>query len=518
MLCQLSLDIRNGLEGGSGGMTFDIVDSLIDCLEDCAVLLELNVTDKSQRNPMKTALESCLTSGETCHDILCSFDIGQSSLFEKTLKLCIFTIPSIGKFLCIHLCVAGSSDIAKKNYRTFRSGLTIFNDATDILKIRAEIDPKKLWQDPRVRSKTVEINGHVRKRCQGKESGTLVGHSRQSSLLKRLRISCEATLEITFSSVLIAFAKIWERRFPSYRESRKCSSNAVLQFYFCVRREELIDTLQSLCVVFLGSCDVDAAMKEKIHAITLPLGVKNSLLSFMDSVATVLVNAVKAIASSLRAADTPNSLPMDELASVEALSCVVAWLSQKNDDFDFIFAAQKWLLEEIRVREQSLATSNILVPQFCFFRRIQKLKQKVDELVIHSKRLWQILKSSSLCPANKANPFLVLINKYVGSGKGNGCTFLRNLSSKVNFMKECRENYFANAKFHIDQYQGKGSVPVQGEIPSRKKKGDPVVRSRNEVIDKWLRLDREEQTNGRFEDDTLYRDAFADLEDFIVEG
>lgn len=520
ILCTLSLDIRKGLEGESGGMTLDIVDAIIDCLEDCAVLLEINVTHNSQRSHMKTALESSIKTGETCRDILCSFDIGQSSLYEKTLKLCANTFPSIGKVFCIQLCIAGSSEIAKKHYRTFRSVLTIFNDAISILKIRAEHDPERPWQDCMVRSEAIEDYGNMRKsRPFGKERGALVGHSRQSSMLKRLRISCEATLEITFSCVLVSFAKIWERRFPSYRESQKFNKNSVLQFYFCVRREELFDTLRTVCFILQGPSlersAVDAEKSVKIHAMTLSVGVKNSLLSLLDIVATVLVDAVKAIASSLRTSDTTNSMVMDQVASVDALSCILAWLSQKNDDSDFIIAAQKWLLEEIR--EQNLATSDIVVPQLCFFRRIPKIKLKIEELEIHSKRLWQILKSSSLCPASKGNPLLMLIDKFVGSGKVKGGIFLRNLGSKVTFMKMYKNMFFANVEFTIDRNQGKRFGADEGEIPCRKKR-EPVVQSRNEVISKWLRLDQEELTSGSLDDDTLHRDAFADLEDFIVEG
>ena len=345
---------------------------------------------------------------------------------------------------------------------------------------------------------------------------------------------------------------------------------ALLFHYVQNRTIELGQSLESVCKLFkpleskidlkpatISTDETKNNRRISIGAQFLPYLCKNRLCSFLERTATALKHSIRCLDQFI-IQDTPHSCVKREnyddksqvrscvrqgegenmcchvigqFALVESISCLMAWLLPCSEATSFTIGTRKWYCTE-NYRKNTAGI--ITMHDDPILARIPKVLLRIEEM----ENLLQKLNKTISKKCNGADTSLETINYYctrfnIKNGKqqqqkdevsNKSKSFQQILSDHFQLMSRYDEGAFST--FDVPAIS---HVSIHGEIVSDsgrkrqirnlvatkklKKMRKDIPRSRNEVVDEWLKLD-----SAYSEDEGLAYDTYADLEEFIEDG
>jgi len=212
-----------------------------------------------------------------------------------------------------------------------------------------------------------------------------------------------------------------------------------------------------------------------------------------------------------------------ELSIFESICCLSAWLSLDDaPEKDFTVGLFKWLAIAARKRPPGEATTGKKYDAAELFCRITMVSKHVQNLYL---ALQELQKSLRNCAVGKDGTFQ---NEVFGSFfkvQGTANDILRQTSLKLHSLQQVMPKEF-HVKSFPDFPLSKTAETDPSTVERKRKrfsKNQSMVRSkkrkfqrnnRNKVVDIFMNLDQDTNSPRR----NSATDAYADLEDFLVEG
>ena len=178
---------------------------------------------------------------------------------------------------------------------------------------------------------------------------------------------------------------------------------------------------------------------------------------------------------------------------------VVSWLSMDTSNgVEITRGIRIWLSAERAHLEQRMQ-GGTHVAEGTILKKLRKLEQRADELETSLHRLGRSLDRT------KSNGASLDFVKSVDAITG--LQLQRIVTRKLKSLDR------HHSTLEVDSVKKKKrKVTEELEKRAQRERKRQTIRSRNRVVDKWLQLDKS------IEEDTRRNDAFADLEDFLVDG
>ncbi|KAL7563823.1 hypothetical protein ACA910_019554 [Epithemia clementina (nom. ined.)] len=359
-------------------------------------------------------------------------------------------------------------------------------------------------------------------------------------------------------------------RFSNHEKMEKYAAHRVhvIQeaFYIC---NELLSFRRSIAAVNNGSNEPDVFMAQQ-----LPISVKSMFRHTLEKLLKVVARAlnilVQQLTTNIKTSHQDTKADNLSFLLAEALACVVAWILPTNDEsgaaeqLDISTSVRLWSCSEVEQDGPSLvnrsATNRLVMSNQAKVKNKQTLgmtkklekalgwtndvEQALEELNqilqqnIH--RLEGTLRAWDRVIVASVNSGVALGAKVNTDSTSSAMTFVQTVAAKAQQLQKQIALYADQFQSLIPQYRRRRKSNIstkQGEVVGSKKRlassshvasnwskarvpsqattatSSNETVSRNRLVQSWLEMDRE---TGH--DETFQADAYADLEDFLVEG
>mmetsp|Transcript_31983 Transcript_31983/g.73507 ORF Transcript_31983/g.73507 Transcript_31983/m.73507 type:complete len:372 (+) Transcript_31983:2-1117(+) len=310
-----------------------------------------------------------------------------------------------------------------------------------------------------------------------------------------------------FSSVLVAMEANWydsssalmRRPLPDVPDILISSDRAVEYARFRKASLELVDAACRLGFekqrkTRAGSGKGKNAEDHGIMACAYPGNAKLKLIALVDRMALSLKKSLRLVSRYIRKDENSG------IGLVEAIAALLAWVDQDSREPDFSIGAHNWdRAQKSGGREDPI------------YARLSKTATRLEGLGTLLSNLRSLL--GKLLPGTlgmsrlqRMEDFISRVRNTKNEGKQSSA-LVALFDAKLRSISSLRSELYSPAQNIRAKRTASTLVPA-----SRKKRRGVVQRSRNPTVDMWLQLDR---ANGEDDDDD---DAYADLEDFLVEG
>ena len=528
----LSRDLHVGLGGASGGLTSELFLLYADCIEVCSGILANYIPALNRAKEKISVSAECTKAALSLKNILCSVPLKGSTVFKKTMGLALDTLPSVSRrAVCSLLLDSKRGDLLEATSQHMFAVASLEQCLRSIYLSGKEITSNKDENDSD--SGEPEDAGirpvlPAADLSKGKRANSMdIGENLQLHSTKASSWAC--------SSVFSAFEQTWCESYEAMMRSPiSFRSPQGARAFYARRNKELEITLQSIASVFKTKRREDGPHEKSQSkrqnplaeplAVMLPAPAKLRLSATLDRILTVLQRGLKVIAKSFRGY-VDFETTAGRLILVESLSCVAAWLNQTTNGQEITIGARSWYAAEKRQSALSQTMPTIHIAETSVLKRLPKIVLRIEELedaLLKTCQLFAIKGGTRKQRSIKAlQDFQTTMTgpedvNSAGADKVTSESLEAMLSGKVTFLEEQR------AALAIEL--GEDSATQDGRSRKRKsiqeverlvqkERRRKVVRSRNQTVDKWLQMD---QTIGQ--DDGPDGDAYADLEDFLVDG
>ena len=538
-IVEIAKDLSVGLSGGkSGGLTHDVYMSMIETVEKCSQLASYSLTsDCFLQNRRVSSLAANIYSASIFfEEILCNFAIHQAVAFKKTLMLCTASLPSIIRLIrCNDFSV-----IDEYNAETASSARRIFDQLVCILR--------RKYEYMHLESITWEViagKDHIGGRQHFSESDDDV--SELSDGFTDVVVKCErdsTTIEQSLcltSKILLRSERSWTWSLCCIIDAFKqdwldscifmtnCSSFGLetnLELYFEIRQEELKESLEGVCHIFQTSMGNNATRAHRHplpinpdYVVHLPTPAKLKLFSMVETIVSMLKKSIKILLTAVHSISDGKGRYLQIRSNMEAFICLYTWLNLCTDRSELCCGLKRWQLTEkslsstIRDENEKSVDRSSLLRQFpnIIYRceEVENLLQKLSHAVRATKK-----KRENDGKVN--HRFIAEINDMISNLIGDSLRFDVLLSRKVAYLE--KEHSVLRNEFGLLETDNdlKGKKRKHADTIAkvvRRERRRRILRSRNSVVDKWLQSDK---VTG--EEESIDDDAYADLEDFLVDG
>lgn len=528
-------DLRAGLEGASGGLTYDLFLSMVDCIELCAKALFITLSSALtvERSMLASLVTVCQSTSKSLESILCDFNLEQAATFKRTWMLCVGTIPALAR------CVGHRMSTIDMTHakRTCSVAAKLFDQLTLILKRKTALDGL-----PETASPWVLIAGqnHLGGKNGLDYNETSVHSDAVVGLVERegripqdaglgfsdngkVLLGTERTWVWALCCVLQAFEDHWE----SSQRLIQCSVEEVgsrVSTYCTIRHHELTETMRSLCILFESTkketkVDATKATGISVYAEKLPSAAKTKFCSAVDRVLLVLQNSIKRIVSHFRSQIGSQVGDSDCRSFAEAFSCLSVWLNFRTVKEDIISGVQRWYMVEKQLSVLPRRDYAAFSAEASVLRRLPRLVFRLEDLDHSLRKLMQLINECMRLPRKNKR---YLLTRRIDSLVAQSATapadgaFFKLLSDKITFLEheqvqlEC-DFGMSSVEDHAIGNKRKRNIDIGKHVQSERRRR--ILRSRNGVVDTWLHMDRSIGL-----DEAICEDAYADLEDFLVDG
>jgi len=561
ILSALVTDLRAGLDGKSGGIPRELYVLYCMTIEACGSLL-FHERQSSFDGSVFYLFREVTT---TLSNILVSIPLNDASLFRTTFILAVVVFPSMCRDL-IRNSLCGSEIDAKAGIALLWDDSVLFDkildDCIDILVRWAALREPTLvpWLDiagqdnANDTSDTKEHYGGPN-HSDGEEEATTEhyggsNHSdseeeacgevptfvqvpspprirRKSDSRKKkkkkkkktpqkIRLYTKELWSWALSCSLLGLEQKWLeseraiqlRDFPATEEiDASFDTNDYFEYrreawngFFGSRTEELQKSLLRMNIFFRASQSLQQRDQRGNHiildmmAMNLPSAPRLRFCCLIECVSRVLVHSIRRLCAFAK--DYSNR----DLSVFESISCLSAWLSmEKDSETDFSVGVFKWLAIASR---KSPPGSSKKADKAELYARVSTVSEQVHGLYLELKELQKTLKK----PGTEES-----IGDYVPVSD-----MLRSCGKKLQALdqvipSEFRSKSLPDFPTSLEPQRKRPRLATTRRTPRSKTTKSQPRKSRNKVVDIFMNLDK--GTDGK-----NTRDAFADLEDFLVEG
>eukprot|EP00536_Pseudo-nitzschia_multiseries_P001615 jgi/Psemu1/294475/fgenesh1_pm.21_\ len=567
ILGALAKDLRAGLNGNSGGLPQELYITYCILIEECASILF------SQRLPSFDCSIFLLFKevGSTLANILTTIPLRDAVLFRTTYILAAAVFPSMCRDLTRRSLCYSYSSAAMVDDEMFWVHPTVFdevlNDCLGILNRWAALREPYLipWLDIAGPDHSGVENNEIiirdDKSDLGKPSKVPFGrtqardgeiprfvhvpspsrnrrNSDPSPCTKRrwIRLQTKEVWSWALSCSLLGLEQKWlesERTIQAsdpIKNHGPCEeSSADLKKFFRARKMELRKSLVDMNRFFHTSPGL--AQRDQhgnrvvldVVAMNLPSAPRSRFCCLVECVSRVLIHSIRHLCS-FWSSEAGGATP--DLSVFESMCCVSAWLSLGEDpDDDFSVGLFKWLAIVSRKRppgESAGRNKNSDASEL--YERVSTVSEHVHRLYLALEGVPKSIRSLDNRRSSSSSSSEWMEMFYERGDPAD--EMLRFASRKLQWLQQVMPREFL-AKPFPDFPSSETDPPVQGRKRTRLDSKTTKPRSkatakpkrmrrtnRNKVVDIFMDLDRGTDSPRR----NSPRDAYADLEDFLVEG
>jgi hypothetical protein len=561
-LRNLTRDLRSGLDGNSGGITAEMYVEYIATVDNCANLIKKQAEAPSDRMTLCSVFSACAEASDSVKTILCNFPL-QTAIFKRSFMLSSSILPLICRhiyrerfFMSASSSSLPDSDKLQIIYETVVSGA--FTDCMKILErwsgLRdpsaapwtdiagpdhvsngndavAEIGHSSLLNDntstvaKAVASKGKDVPSIV---VVPSEERKILGSERDIPRTREmLQLPSKGIWSWAFQCLFLTLEEMWDESSQIMDGSDRRNPNRIaLGFthqsirYYRERQQELSSSIRNACLLLRSSSAAVEEQKQadkqlnilEVFAMHLPGNLCTRGFCFLlGRISEVLDKAFKLLSSHLdgSAGDTPAG--ENDLALIESVSCISAWLCSDPCETDFVVGTTTWYSIEKRKDSVKPTKSSGKSEDQGIVERLSKVVTKIDKVDVNlqvlTTQLREISTDSSAMPLVKAIDGL-----FEGDAERN-FRLLHLATEKLRLIEENAPHHLVYMPL-ISENGGVAAKrklkPDEFVIKAPKQRRKATIRSRNKVVDKWLNLDQGIEAVGT--------DAYVDLEDFLVDG
>jgi hypothetical protein len=533
-LCQ---DMHDGVKGESGGLTFDLFMAFLVCVENITWLLKDCITTLPSLVEKNSELLLDVTRSSRFLEEIFAFPIfNQASVFKKLLMVSSSVLPSLTRAVLrsnLSMKDASLKSFDGSNGHVFFA-TRCFIQCADVLYRVAKGDDI-LWEgdfddDDDVASCSSKQGDKGSESANANQvvlaaRGTSTANgssSRRGAAVKSgshpLIFLHERSWTWASCTALHALDDYLVESYLLIQDAGPCvSADVFVKRYFRWRVDEFRECLSALCLPFK---DVETSSSEatrgsakprRLCAMSLPGTGKARFCAVLERFFLVLIRSTKMICKLLQSAS--RIVPEEDMAlsQLEALCCLSSWLTTGTSKVDDITCGlRSWHQCEKSSYEVSVGRG-VHAAEDAVLRKLPRVESRVDELETSLRTLSQTLKDARFSTKQKSKGVLDDINAIVKSHPATK-DFAHMVSGKLKMVAE--------GQLSLDSEAGVGpnagrkrKVTAHMQKRLKRERRRPTVRSRNDVVDKWLQMDKE-----MCDGEAYGEDAFADLEDFIVDG
>jgi hypothetical protein len=238
-----------------------------------------------------------------------------------------------------------------------------------------------------------------------------------------------------------------------------------------------------------------------------------SFCCLLHRISLVLDKAFKLLLSHLDGSTGDTPAGENDLALIESVSCISAWLCSDPCETDFIVGTTTWYSIEKRKDSVKPTKSSGKSMDQGIVERLSKVVTEIDKVDMNL----QILKAqlSEISTDSSAMPLVKAIDGLFEGDAEQNFRLLHLATEKVRVVGENAPHHLVDAPLASENGAGKRKLKLdEVVIKAPKQRRKATVRSRNKVVDKWLNLDQGIGGGG----EAVGTDAYVDLEDFLVDG
>lgn len=255
-------------------------------------------------------------------------------------------------------------------------------------------------------------------------------------------------------------------------------------------------------------------------AMNLPSAPRLRLCCLIECVSRVLIHSIRRSCWFLCGVAKSSAR---DISVFESICCLSAWLSLEEDpEKDFSVGLFKWLAIASRKRPPSEISSSRKCDKAELFGKLSLVSEQVHELYLALKDLQKTLLN---CGDRTEDHFQSELIRYFFEGKDTMNEILSHTALKLHSLQQAIPRGFQMKSFPDFPYIREAGSDLESlerkRVRSRKRQTIPKskkkkiqTKNRNKVVDIFMNLDK--GTNSPRRDAT--RDAYTDLEDFLVEG
>jgi len=565
ILGALVTDLRAGLNGKSGGLHRELYITYCMSIEECASLL-------FNHNMLSFDCSIFLLFkeiAETLADILVTFPLRDAVLFRTTFILAVAVFPSMCRDMMRRSFCNPNSSVIKVD-TMLSVDLVLFDgvldDCIEILIRWARLREPYLipWLDIAGpdHADLANIGTHDANKHPSKSSNVSLDSSQArddkiprfvhvpspprqrshksdsrpttSNMRRRIRFHTKEVWSWALSCSLLGLEQKWLESERTIQISDESVSRVEVEIssadwrkFFGYRKRELQNSLASINRFFhtsTGSARRDQRGNQvmlDMMAMNLPSAPRLRLCCLIECVSRVLIHSIKRSCSFL-CGETPTTT--QKLSVFESMCCLSAWLSPNKDiaDGDFSVGLFKMLAIASRKRPPGESTSR-KCDTAELLARVSQVSEHVRRLYLALKDLQKSLRSFSVGEV-RDNSGSELIRTFFG-GENTNNEILRLTVLKLHSLQQVMPR-----EFQVQSLPDFPSEKANDAIPQSlgrkrtrcgKKKTNPRSRerrlrneNRNKVVNIFMNLDQDNDRTQR----KSTRDAYTDLEDFLVEG
>ena len=567
ILGALVTDLRAGLEGHSGGIPRTLYIQYCMCIEECGSLLnELRDVDFDS-----SVLNLFREVTATLSDILVEIPLRDAVLFRTTFILAVAIFPSMSRDL-VRRCLCDADD--EKPPETVGNVLLadsvlfddVLNDSIDILTRWAALrDPCSIpWLDiagidhseekddtaPLREDRQQAPNTFYSDEEADREIPRVVHvpspprsrHKSSSSRRKnprKIRLCTKELWSWTLSCSLLGLEQNWLESERTIQELHAVSSPASLaewktffvrrtvdwRYFFGARTSRLQKSLIQINLLFRASQGLQQNPSGNhtildMMAMNLPSAPRLRFCCLIECVSRVLLLSIRTFCSFLR--EEIRNFERD-LSVFESVSCLMAWLTvDEAPEKDFSVGVFRLLgiVSRKSPPGEVLSTSK-KEDKAELFERVSIVSSEVHKLYLELKELQKVLRDRGV------DSFVAkeLFGSFL-EGRRHGSIsseLLRCLGLKLHALEQVIPNEFKTTSLPdfpssglegLDKKRGTSNTRKAAKRPKKRKVQSTGRKNRNKVVDIFMNLDQ--GTDGARRNST--KDAYADLEDFLVEG
>jgi hypothetical protein len=563
-LRNLTRDLRSGLDGNSGGITAEMYVEYLATVHNCANLISKQAEAPSDRMTLRTFFSACVEASDSIKTILCNFPLQTAAIFKQSFMLSSSILPLI----CRHIYrerffMSASSSLPDSDklqiiYETIVAGA--FSDCMQILERWSGLrDPSAApWADiagpdhaSNGNDAAVEMGNSSRLNdstssmakagaSKGKDVPSIVVvPSEERKILssgrdiprsrEKLQLPSKDTWSWAFQCLFFTLEEMWDESSQIMDGSHRRNPNrTALGFthqsirYYRERQQELSSSIGRVCLLLRSS---SAAVKEQkqadkqlsileVFAMYLPSSLcSTSFCCLLHRISLVLDKAFKLLLSHLDGSTGDTPAGENDLALIESVSCISAWLCSDPCETDFIVGTTTWYSIEKRKDSVKPTKSSGKSMDQGIVERLSKVVTEIDKVDMNL----QILKAqlSEISTDSSAMPLVKAIDGLFEGDAEQNFRLLHLATEKVRVVGENAPHHLVDAPLASENGAGKRKLKLdEVVIKAPKQRRKATVRSRNKVVDKWLNLDQGIGGGG----EAVGTDAYVDLEDFLVDG
>ena len=496
----LASDLRLGLDGSSCGITDYIYGIYLDLLEAFMSPIEMFLQSSIDVNIQSQISACCKAVSSTLCDLLCTYAIKVAPLFRRTLRMAIHVLPSMSRGLAFRRL---ESDFIGADFeRALFQQLVEISDRLNkpssgdgswysVVGPQHMLEDDDLGEEARANETaetTLHHDGGIPCVVQVDSSSFL-----EKETSKVVQLPSRETWTWALVVGLSAMEKHWSDVQVWLPETQTAMSTpgSETRATFCRHLRDALSGTIEACSLALKSQSGDMA------AVLFPPRVKLRLVMVIERMVAAVQRSVRLLTVHLRKHDA------EKLAFMSpALAVLLAWIGVDGSRSGITSGIFDWCRAE---GEQNLSGNS---RRHSIYPRLSRAAHRTEDL---GKSLRQLCSMVASDRGGKDGCVIIerVLNQVVGrdqNDKGSTPTFYVLLG-----------RHLKATSSSILEFRGKDALRAKRRMPSnvkyRKKRKGMTRRSRNQTIDKWLQLDDEQA-----DEEPIDNDAYAELEDFLVDG